>query len=525
MNKKNNVIKSIISLIISQVIVKIFGLLYKLYLANKSGFGDAGNAIYNAGYQIYALLLTISSIGVPSAMAKIIAEENRGEKCKLEVLKSALILFSIIGGLGSIALFILSDNIANNLLAIPEAKLSIRALAPAIFNVCIISVLRGFYNGVNKITITAKSQTIEQMIKTIVTIIFVEISYIITISNTTKMAAFANLATTVATLGSMMYLYKKLNISHTRVKPKITKMLKILYISFPISISSILASLNRNIDSITIVRYLKNYIGEEMAKIQYGILSGKIDVIAALPVSFIIAITTTIIPIIAQKNKSGDYIGISKIVRKYLKYTFCIVIPSSTYLFIFSKEVLDLLFNNEDGFLFLQISSITVIFIALEQIINCVLQGVGKIFVPAFALGTGVFIKCILNVTFLNIPQSKFAITGVSGCCFATLICHIVAFAIVLKSLEKKLQIKLKIFRFLLKPMIASCIMALTSRYAYFFLCGILIEKIAIILSSLVAVIVYIVLSFTLRITNKEDISCICIQNSTKKWWKKKDFV
>ena len=517
MNKKNNVIKSIMSLIISQVFVKIFGLLYKIYLANKIGFGDAGNAIYNAGYQIYALLLTISSIGVPSAMAKIIAEEQTDKLKKQEILKSGLMLFAIIGIVGSIAMFLLSETIANNILSIPEAKLSIMALSPAIFNVCIISVLRGFYNGINRITDTAKSQTIEQIIKTIATIVFVEISYIITISNTTKMAAYANLATTVATLGSMFYLYRKLNYSHTKAKIKISKMLKILYISFPISLSSILASLNRNIDSITIVRYLKKYVGEEFAKVQFGLLSGKIDVISAVPVSFVIAIATTIIPIIAKKNKEHDCTGISKVVRKYFRYTFSIIIPCSVYFSFFSNEILCLLFNKYDGSELLQISAITVIFVSLEQIINCVLQGIGKIFVPAFALGIGVFIKCILNLVFLNIPQNENIFAGACGCCIATLVCHIVAFAISFYTLEKKLQIKLKIFSFLLKPVIASCIMALALKNVYFFLNGIIMEKVAIILSSLVALVIYIFLAFTFKIADKNDMLCMCVQNTVKK--------
>ena len=58
----------------SQVIIKILGLIYKLYLTNRPGFGDAGNAIYSSGYHIYAMLLTISSLGVPSAIAKLVSE-------------------------------------------------------------------------------------------------------------------------------------------------------------------------------------------------------------------------------------------------------------------------------------------------------------------------------------------------------------------------------------------------------------------------------------------------------------------
>lgn len=55
---------------ISQVIIKIAGLFYKIYLTNKQGFGDTGNAIYSAGFQIYTILLAISSIGVPNAIAR-----------------------------------------------------------------------------------------------------------------------------------------------------------------------------------------------------------------------------------------------------------------------------------------------------------------------------------------------------------------------------------------------------------------------------------------------------------------------
>ena len=57
MKNKKNFLNGVISLIIAQCVVKILGLVYKLYLANKQGFGDWGNEIYNSGYQIYASFL------------------------------------------------------------------------------------------------------------------------------------------------------------------------------------------------------------------------------------------------------------------------------------------------------------------------------------------------------------------------------------------------------------------------------------------------------------------------------------
>ena len=72
--KKETFIQGIIALLFSQILIKIIGLVYKLYLTNREGFGDTGNAIYSSGFQIYALLLTFSSTGVPNAISKLVAE-------------------------------------------------------------------------------------------------------------------------------------------------------------------------------------------------------------------------------------------------------------------------------------------------------------------------------------------------------------------------------------------------------------------------------------------------------------------
>ena len=59
-SKKETFMQGVVTVMFSQILIKILGLIYTLYLTNREGFGDAGNAIYASGYQIYALLLTIS---------------------------------------------------------------------------------------------------------------------------------------------------------------------------------------------------------------------------------------------------------------------------------------------------------------------------------------------------------------------------------------------------------------------------------------------------------------------------------
>ena len=521
MKKSNSIFNSIISLLVSQCMVKVFGLIYKLYLANKEGFGDAGNAIYNSGYQIYALLLTISSIGVPNAVAKLVAEAKHNSNKCAEVLKSALVAFCVIGFVGSVGLAVFADFISNKLLNIGEAKKSIIALSPAIFNVCLISVYRGYFNGINKINVTAKSQTIEQILKTAFTIALVEITYVVSLSNTVIMAAAANFATTLATLCSFIYLYKKNNLKNVKVKYKLKSIIKILSVSIPISLSAILASLNRNIDSVTIVRYLKNFIGENEAKLQYGILSGKVDVLSSVPVSFIIAIATTIIPTISELKAKRNYASIKNMGKIYILFTILLALPCSFCMIIFSDQILQFLFNSTSGSLLLKVSAVSIIFIALEQIVHAILQGLGKVFVPTISLSIGVILKTILNVKLLNLSFNTYFFSGIIGACAATVVCHIVAFCISFYIMKKNLKIKFEICKYVLKPVLASCIMALCLHYTYFALNGIIMENIAIIVAVVIAIFVYIFLIFFLKILGKDELSLIPILSDFTKFKKK----
>ena len=208
--KVSDFIKGILSLVISQILIKLFGVIYSLYLTNKTGFGDKGNAIYMSGYQIYALLLTISSLGIPNAISKIISEKKSKKDYinSQRIFEVSIFIFAFIGFLGCITLFVLSDFISKVILEIPEAKFSLMLLSPAIFFVSINSVVKGYCNGENKIYITAKNQFFEQVMKSLFTIVFVEI-----LSRKTNkieiLAGVANLATTIATFLSLIYMIKK----------------------------------------------------------------------------------------------------------------------------------------------------------------------------------------------------------------------------------------------------------------------------------------------------------------------------
>ena len=524
--KVTSFIEGIITLLISQIFIKIFGVAYSLYMTNKSGFGDTGNAIYMSGYQIYALFLTISSIGVPNSISKLISEKDsmKDYQNANRIFYIALLLFTIIGFIGCIFLFTFSGIIAQKLLLIPEAKLSLKILSPAIVFVSISSVIRGYCNGEKNISITAKSQFFEQVLKSVFTIFFVEIVSRLSNNNVELMVASANGATTVATFISMIYIiikYKrtherkinlrfntnsktslKINVSYKEdlnqykysfQKDKITIILKnIIKISLPIAISALLTSFSKNIDSVTVVRILKKYMSESEAIKKYGIISSKVDVLIAFPLSFNTAITTALVPEIARRKARNDIIGIDKKIKSSIYINIMIGIPATIGMFFYSKEIFLLLFPNAfRGEELLKIASVCILFSSLSQTFAGILQGLGKNNIPVYATFFGIVGKIMCNFIFVNIKgiYEKGAIIG-------NIFLSVIIFLIEFICLKKYINTSFNIIKSGIIPVFFSVIMIVVSKQVYYLLDTIL--KLNTKISGIISVLCCIAIYFTL---------------------------
>ena len=502
---------------LSQVIIKIVGLIYKLYLTNKQGFGDRGNALYSAAFQIYALFLTISSVGVPNSISKLVSSkvaigDNKGA---YRIFKIAFALFGILGFAGSSILFCGAETIANNYLQIPETKLALMALAPSIFLVSIESVLKGYFNGRENISVTANSQSLEQIFKTLLTIAIVENIGKISNNNTIVMAAGATLATTLATLFALMYLYRyfverkkevwqEVISSSYNKKESINKIIKnILLVAIPISITALFSALIKTIDAMTVVRILKTSIGELEATNQYGILSGKVDTLVALPFSFNMAFATALVPAIsAAIAKKQKHIAEKRIEFSIL-VTILIGLPCTIYMAMFAKEILLILFPNaSNGAEMLQLSSFTIIFIVLTQTINGALQGFGKVNVPVIAFAFGGVIKLILNLVL--IPINKI---GIYGAIISSIVSDICVCLICFITLKKCLNNKFEFNKFFIKPIISSIFMTFSSYIIYSKFTNQIKSNFALLLISIIiGMLVYIISIIMTKNLSKEEV-------------------
>ncbi len=513
---KQTFMNSVIVLMISQFIIKVSGLIYKVYLTNKHGFGDTGNAIYSAGFQAYTLLLAISSIGVPNTISQLISSkvavgDNKGAH---RIFKVAIAIFGAIGFASSSFLFLNADKLANSYLGIPEAEMTIMALAPSIFVVSISSVIRGYFNGREKISITANSQSIEQILKTILTIVTVEVFSILSKNDTVTMVAGAAIGTTTATFFSFIYLYifyiknkreiwKDVISSKQHKKEGISSIIKaIMAISLPISITALLSSVNKSIDAFTVVNTISEFLGTEEAKLQYGILTGKVETLIVLPYSFNIAFAITLIPTISAAQASGEMEKAIKRINFSLLATILIALPCTAVLFVFAQPILKLLFPNAYlGSLMLKISSLSIVFVAINQTVGGVLQGLKKVSVPIIAIGVGSIVKIVLNMILLPIEQ-----LNINGAIIATIISHFATCLVSVIYLKKYIDIQFNINKLIIKPILATISMIITAWYIYNNITILNSKNITLICSLLIGLIIYILSIIMLKILSKEEI-------------------
>lgn len=528
-NKTNSFIKNVLMLVCSQILVKVLGLIYKIVITNVEGFGNVGNGYYSTGYQIYALLLTLSSIGIPNVISKLVSEREAvgNHKAAYKIFKTSLYLFTIIGLIFSLLLFFGAEFIATNLLNVPDVKYVLKVLAPAILFVSASSVLRGYFSGLGTMKQTSISQTLEQFFNCVLSITFV---YALIGKEPYIMAAGGNLSTTLAVLISFSYLviiYRKNKKSISKQDEKfsiiqerkdVIKMVKtILALSIPMTFGSVISVINSLIDTATISNFIQqayqNIIPtklalEEKAMELAGLLS-KVETITNLPLAVNLAFCTALVPeissAIARKDKksAGNKMSFS------IFASLIIILPCAMGLSVLANPILKLLYPTaSDGALLLQLATIQMILNALNNTINGGLYGLNKAYIPAIALLIGCGIKFILNTILISNPN-----INVYGAEISSFVCQLIAFLISFLTLKKHLDIKLNFKNNIFKPILATCIMGVSAFLIYKLCSNIISGSISTIIAILIAIIVYVMCILIMKILSEEEIKMIPFGN------------
>ena len=544
-NKKTSFMTNVSIVLFSQLAVKVLGLVYRMVITNINGFGDAGNGYYNTGFQVYTLLLAISSVGIPNAISKMTSErvavgDYRGAN---KIFRTALVLFFFVGFFCAAIMFFGADFIVDVILGQAEAdgaKYVLMALSPSVIFVCLSAVIRGYFTGMSNMKATSMSQVLEQVFKCTLTVLIVWVMAGLSIYTNEdvkaySMAAGANFASTIATVLSFVYLlffyYRRKSGIMENVKkssgqtidyPFFKMCRTILLISIPISLGGIISAINRLVDTATITRGIEiafkdmipaygdtqailnptaQQLNKEAIRLS-GILS-KSDTLLNLPIALNIAFATVLVPSIAGALAVGNKKEASEKISYSFLLSILIIFPCAVGYITMAQPIYKLLYPNAQlGAQLLQISSVALIFIALNQTISGSLQGIGKIFAPA----TGLLMGCIAKF-FLNVVLIRQTAINIYGAPISSIACQLISFTYGFSVLCRQTSVKLNLKKYIIKPLTAAVLMGISALVVYkaaMFVCK--INIIALFAAIVFAAAVYFVAVFKLKILTDDEI-------------------
>ena len=517
--KKHSFFRGMMILIVAQVLVKIFGLVYRLVIVNVPGFGNVGTGYFSAGYQIYTLMLALSSIGLPTVVTKFVSERVAVGDIKgaQRVFRICATLFISLGAVLSFSLYFGADYIATNLLNVPDLALIFRVLSPAIVFVSASSMIRGYFTGMENMTATSVSQILEQLLNAVLSIAFV---YAVIGKEPHIMATAANVSATVAIIITFIYLViyyfrkrlrvdKKEKSKEDNVKTS-TLLSRILKYSIPITTSSIISVLNNVIDTATVSRGIQKAFArvihvktelEAKAMEMQGIL-GKIETITMLPLAVNLALSTVLVPSLASAKALKQEKEISNRIKSSLFISTVIILPCAAGMIALASPILQMLYPSApDGMYVMMLLSIAMIFIGYNQTMSGSLQGIGKTLTPMIALLVGAMVKIILNIVLVQNPN-----INIYGAPISSIICQLITFIILYSVLRKQVDIKMKFSKNVFKPIVISSFMGALVYASYIGMRYVTGNTISTLVAVVVGVLIYVVLVFKTKVIVKEDI-------------------
>ncbi len=524
--KQTSFMKNVLMLMVAQVAIKILGFLYRLVIINIEGFGDTGNGYYSTGYQIYSLLLTLSSVGIPTVISKLVSERVAigDHKGAHKIFKTALKTFTTIGIVMSLGLFFGADFIAKNVINVEGVKYTLMVLAPAIMFVAAGAVLRGYFAGLGTMKPTSVTQTLEQFLNCVLTILFV---YSTIGKDTAIMAAAGNLSSTIAIIIAFIYIiifYKKqkpeiledCKNQTVQMETKTTKqILKIIFaVSIPMTIGSLVAELNGTIDTLTVSNCIQKAFqgalegGKDALEAKAMQLSGmvsKIETIIRLPLAINAAFCTALVPAIAASLAKKD----KETAIKRLSFSFflsiIIIAPCAVGLITLAEPILKTIYpNSYEGATILQITSISMTFVALSYVINGGLYGLGKTHIPAIALAIGAGVKTILNIILVSNPK-----INILGSPISSTVCQGINFIICSWYLSKYIKLDIKFSKHIFKPLFSAGTMGIAAYLTHKTLINVIGNSKATIIAIFVGIITYAIMIIATKTLNKEDMYMI----------------
>lgn len=515
-SQKTAFVKQAAILASAGLVVRLIGFAYRLPLTNL--IGDEGNGIYAASFYLYMFFLIMSSAGLPAAISKMVSQ-----RVALKQYRSAQRIFYVSLAVASVAGFVSASILyfgaewLSVLVVNPRSKTAIQTLSPTVFIVAVMSVFRGYFQGMSNTVPTATSQFVEQVFNAIFSVYLAYILLPRGLAYAVAGATGAKGIGAVAGLAVLLGIYllalpvfrRRIQrfSKETTIEAPLSIARELLGTAAPIIVGTAIFSMTNLIDMQMVMNILINngHTNTEAYRL-YGMLTGKYATLTTLPVSISTAFAVASIPSIASSVALGKKAEANRKINMALRLTMVLSIPAAVGIGVLANPILLLLFPaHPEGGSLLQVGAVSIIFFALVQITTGMLQGSGYVYIPAIAALCGALLKIPLNRLLIPIPQ-----INVHGAVISTIACCMVAAIIDLVMLKKKTGVRLDFMGFLLKPLISSTAMGIGCFVFYHFIYFIVPSNtLATLAAILIGVVIYFGFMVIIRGLSEQDLNMI----------------
>lgn len=508
-NKKQTFLQGAIILLVANLMVKVIGALFKIPLQHL--LLDEGMGVFNVAYQFYTAMFVISTAGVPVALSKMVSESytlGRNREIR-SIIRIAGLVFITLGVLCSAFLYFgaewLGDLIKN-----PAAVLSMKAVAPSVFFVACISVVRGYYQGKSNMMPTALSQLAEALGKLFLGLGFAAFGMYkgVAVEVCTALAILGiTIGEGIAALGIWVYYLRDperhaRSMSHEYRGGK-QLVHNLLWLVIPITLTNSVTSLTTLVDTTMVVSRLQS-IGYSLSEANelFGMYNGKAFTMYNLPQTLIAALAISIVPAIAGAMAQKNDTLTAKNLGSAMRIAMLIALPAGTGYFILAKPIIDMLFAGDPnvGGACLRVLAFAIPFVALVSLTNAVLQAAGRVRVPVISMLIGGVIKVVVNYTLVGVPK-----INIYGAPFGTVICYAFITTVNLIILRKYVRLP-KLDKLILRPMAACLGMGAGAYIVYRLVSGLLGNTVGVMLAICVAGVIYLTLLLALGALEKDDV-------------------
>lgn len=542
--KKQTFLQGTAVLAMATVLVKLMGFLFKVPLNNI--IGEDGFGYFNTAYDVYNVLLMISTTGLPVAMSRMISQaQTLGNHAQIKrIYRTSLYVFLTIGMAGSLGMLFFCRQLSVMVTTNENSWAAIAALAPCVLLICLVSAYRGFFQGQSNMTPTSVSQIFEAVTRLVVGLglawlvmkltgeAYVRMQGIVLAPGETAQdygditlaAGGAILGVTLGSLISVVYLHHKfrqsnqiLSLGGGTAKSTRSTMKELLSIAVPITLGSAGLQIINLFDTMIYMRRLTGALQwtEKMADSAKGVYNF-CQTVFALPCSFIPTITIAVIPAITASLTRKDLAEAKATSESSVRTMALIAMPCAAGLFVMAEPVIRLLCSTytEDRIqlaaTMLAILGLTVIFNSIVLLLNAIMQAHGDVVTPVVNMLIGGIIKIIVNYILVGQPN-----LNIVGAPIGTFICYISITALDLIAMKRHISARPAIFKNIIRPGLASAIMGAATFMVYRVLSNAISSwKLACLLSLAFAVVLYAVLVVFLRCLTYED--CMLLPKGEK---------